>query len=316
MDLQISIVIPIYNEGVIIQQLYTRVKNSLEKITQSFEILFIDDGSTDDSLATLLLLRQSDKRVNVISFSRNFGHQAAYTAGLKYARGKYIVTIDGDMQDPPEVIEEMYNKIVTEQLDVVNGQRKSRKEKFIKKVFIRLFHKIFSKISGYKEIGNTGNFAIYNRKALNALQELGERIKYIPGLRNYIGFKQGVVLYDRDKRKNGKTKMSFSKLFELAADAVFSSTKFPIRVCLMLGIIGVIVFFFVGIYVIIAKVAGFAIQGWPSTMLSLYFLGFIQLTFLGVLGEYVFRIYKESQNRPTYFIQEMYGEISDPTEDN
>ena len=147
MDLQISIVIPIYNEEVIIQQLYTRIKNSLEKITQSFELIFIDDGSTDNSLATLLLIRQSDKRVNVISFSRNFGHQAAYTAGMKYANGKFIVTIDGDMQDPPEVIEEMYNKMVTEQLDVVNGQRKSRKEKFIKQIFISLFHNIFSKIS-------------------------------------------------------------------------------------------------------------------------------------------------------------------------
>ena len=306
--MHLSVVIPLYNESSIINELYERLTQSLGFLTQDYEILFVDDGSTDNTLSLLLNLRKTDKKVKIISLSRNFGHQAAYIAGMRNAKGDCIVTMDGDLQDPPEIILEMYNKLISEKLDIVQAMKRSRSEGLLKRFLFKTFHKIYTNITGYKDVENTGNFAIYNRMSLNALLRIEEKIKYIPGIRQYIGFKQGNILYDRDKRYNGKAKMSLAKLFSLAADALFSSTKFPIRVCLVLGLIGILVFSGVGIYVLIAKIAGFAITGWPSTMLSLLFLGFIQLTFLGVIGEYMFRGYKESQNRPTYFIQDMYDE--------
>ncbi len=309
--MQISVVIPLFNESSVIDELYLRLKKALEKVFDNFEICFVDDGSTDHSLRLILEIRKSDKRVKVISLSRNFGHQAAYMAGMRQARGEYVVTMDGDLQDPPELIKTMYDKIVNGQLDIIQAVKRSRSEAIHKRILLNLFHVLYSKVSTHKGAEHTGNYAIYNRKALNALLHLNEKIMYIPGLRNYIGFRQGSVFYDRDKRYNGKAKMSFKKLFGLAADALFSSTKFPIRVCLILGLIGIVVLSGVGFYVVIAKIAGFALEGWPSTMLSLLFLGFIQLTFLGVLGEYVFRSYKESQNRPSYFIQDIYDDTTD-----
>lgn len=309
--MQISVVIPLFNESSIIEELYLRLKKSLENGFDNFEIWFVDDGSTDHSLRLLLELRKSDKRVKIISLSRNFGHQAAYMAGMKQATGEYVITIDGDLQDPPELIKTMYDKIVIEQLDIVQAVKRSRSEAIHKRMLLNLFHVLYSKVSTHKGVEHTGNYAVYNRKALEALLQLNEKMMYIPGLRKYIGFRQGSVFYDRDKRYNGKAKMSFKKLFGLAADALFSSTKFPIRICLVLGLIGMVVLSGVGIYVIIAKIAGFALEGWPSTMLSLLFLGFIQLTFLGVLGEYMFRSYKESQDRPSYFIQDIYDETTD-----
>jgi dolichol-phosphate mannosyltransferase len=153
---------------------------------------------------------------------------------------------------------------------------------------------------------NTGNFSMMNRSAVNALIQMKESIRYLPGLRTFIGFRQGYVEYVREDRLDGKPKMTLGKLVVLASDAIFSFSKFPIKVCLFLGIFGAIVFLFAGIYVLIAKIFGFAIIGWPSTVLSIYFLGSIQLVFLGVMGEYVYRIYKESQNRPIYIVKKFY----------
>jgi dolichol-phosphate mannosyltransferase len=153
---------------------------------------------------------------------------------------------------------------------------------------------------------NAGNFSVMNRAAVNALLMMKEKVRYLPGLRTFIGFRQGYVEFIRDDRYSGKPKMSISRLFILAADAIFSFSRFPIRLCLILGMFGTLVFMGAGIYVLIAKLFGFALIGWSSTLLSIYFLGSIQLVFLGVLGEYVYRSYKESQNRPIYFVRKIY----------
>jgi dolichol-phosphate mannosyltransferase len=153
---------------------------------------------------------------------------------------------------------------------------------------------------------NTGNFSMMKREAVDALLTMKEKVRYLPGLRSFIGFKQGYVEFVRDERSEGDPKMSLSKLFILAADAIFAFSRFPIKMCLYLGLIGTIVFMFAGIYVLIAKIFGFAVIGWSSTLLSIYFLGSIQLVSLGVVGEYVYRIYKESQNRPIYFVKKFY----------
>lgn len=300
-----SLIIPVYNEELLIDELVARSVKALESFTTNYEILFINDGSTDLTLHKLIELRKHHSRIKIIDLSRNFGHQAAFTAGLEMALGNYVAMMDGDLQDPPELLGAMYSKIKEEGFDIVSGKRQGRKGKRLR-IATSLFHALFKKVSGIDGIENSGNFSILNRAAVNALLQMKETIRYLPGLRSFIGFKQGYVEYVREERLEGESKMTFGKLMVLGADAIFSFSKFPIKVCLFLGTIGTIVFFLAGIYVLVAKIFGFAIIGWPSTVLSIYFLGSIQLIFLGVLGEYVYRIYKESQNRPVYLIKKFY----------
>jgi dolichol-phosphate mannosyltransferase len=216
--------------------------------------------------------------------------------------------MDGDLQDPPELLAEMYRKIKEEGLDIVSGKRTGRKGHNQRTFYTIIFHVIFKYIAGLENLENAGNFSMMTREALNALLSMKEKVRYMPGLRSFIGFNQGTVEYIREDRLQGEPKMSLSNLFTLANDAIYSFSRFPIRLCLYLGILGTIVFMCAGIYVIVDKIMGFAIIGWSSTLLSLYFLGSIQLIFLGIVGEYVFRIYKESQNRPIYFIKKIHKE--------
>jgi len=301
----LSLIIPVYNEECLVDELAARSARAIELFTTNYEILFINDGSTDSTLLKLIEVRKHHSRIKIIDLSKNFGHQAAYTAGLEMALGNYVAMMDGDLQDPPELLPEMYRKIKEEGFDIVSGKRKNQKGKRLW-LANNLFHKLFNKVTEIGEMENTGNFSMMNRSAVNALIQMKESIRYLPGLRTFIGFRQGYVEYVREDRLDGKPKMTLGKLVVLASDAIFSFSKFPIKVCLFLGIFGAIVFLFAGIYVLIAKIFGFAIIGWPSTVLSIYFLGSIQLVFLGVMGEYVYRIYKESQNRPIYIVKKFY----------
>jgi dolichol-phosphate mannosyltransferase len=305
-----SLIIPVYNEEVLIIELATRSIKAVESFAPDYEILFIDDGSTDSTLYKLIELRKLYSRIKIIELSKNFGHQAAYTAGLELSRGNYVAMMDGDLQDPPELLADMYRKITIEGFDIVSGKRTGRKGKRLR-ITTNLFHSFFKKVAGMDDMENTGNFSMLNRAAVNALVQMKESIRYLPGMRSFIGFRQGYVEYSRDDRMKGEPKMTLGKLILLGADAIFSFSKFPIKVCLFLGTIGAIVFMFAGIYVLIAKIFGFAIIGWSSTVLSIYFLGSIQLVFLGVMGEYVYRIYKESQNRPIYLIKKVYDAESE-----
>ena len=300
-----SLIIPVYNEECLIDELVARSANALELFTPNYEILFINDGSTDSTLQKLIEIRKQFPRVKIVDLSRNFGHQAAYTAGLEMAMGNYVAMMDGDLQDPPELLAEMYRKIKEEGFDIVSGKRQGRKGKRLR-ITTNLFHAFFKKVSGIEDMENSGNFSVMNRSAVNAMLQMKETVRYLPGLRSFIGFKQGYVEYVREDRLEGEPKMTVSKLVVLGADAIFSFSKFPIKVCFFLGTIGTIVFFIAGIYVLIAKIFGFAILGWSSTVLSIYFLGSIQLIFLGVVSEYVYRIYKEAQNRPIYLVKKFY----------
>jgi len=214
--------------------------------------------------------------------------------------------MDGDLQDPPELLAEMYRKLTGDEFDIISAKRTGRKGKPARKLWTKLFHRIFRNIGEIKNMECYGNYSMMKRIAADALLSMKEKVRYLPGLRSFIGFRHGDVEYIRDNRYRGKSKMSLRKLFILASDAIFSFSRFPIRLCLILGTIGTIVFLGAGIYVIIAKATGIAIPGWSSTLLSIYFLGSIQLVFLGIIGEYIFRNYKESQNRPIYFIRELY----------
>ncbi len=302
----LSLVIPIYNEEKIIDELVKRTIKAIESFTGDYEVIFVDDGSSDNSSSLILKWRGNNKRIKLLILSKNFGHQAAYTAGLENARGDIIGMMDGDLQDPPELLPEMYRIVTGEDFDIVSGKRTGRKGNKGRNFSTMLFHFIFKNIGEIQNMENYGNYSLMKRIAADALLSMKERVRYLPGLRTFIGFRQGSVEYVRDDRFQGKPKMTIRKLITLARDAIFSFSRFPIMFCLILGAIGTLIFLAAGIYVIVAKVAGFAVPGWSSTLLSLYFLGSVQLIFLGVIGEYIYRNYKESQNRPLYFVREFY----------
>jgi dolichol-phosphate mannosyltransferase len=304
----LSLVIPIFNEEKLVDELVNRTIASLETFISDYEVIFVDDGSTDSSLKKILSWREKNQKIKVLSLSTNFGHQAAYTAGLQYAKGDIVAMMDGDLQDPPELLEAMYKMITEEDYDVISGKRTGRKGKNGRDRYAVLFHLLFKYVGEIKNMENSGNYSMMKRDAVDALLSMKEKVRYLPGLRTIIGFKQGFVEFVRDDRFKGNPKMSIRKLIVLAADAIFSFSRFPIRFCLILGSIGALVFMAAGIYVLIAKAYGFAVPGWSSTLLSIYFLGSIQLVFLGILGEYVYRNYKESQNRPLYFVKKFYDD--------
>lgn len=302
----LSLVIPVFNEEKLIDELVKRTISSIESFITDYEVIFVDDGSTDQSLEEILSWQKKNNHIKILSLSKNFGHQAAYTAGLEYSKGDLVAMMDGDLQDPPELLADMYKKINEENYDIVSGKRTGRKSKNSRVLYTVLFHLLFKHIGEIKNMQNSGNYSMMKREAVNALISMKEKVRYLPGLRTFIGFRQGYIEFVRDDRFEGNPKMSFYNLNVLAADAIFSFSRFPIRFCLILGSIGTLVFMCAGIYVLIDKVYGFAVTGWSSTLLSIYFLGSIQLVFLGILGEYVYRSYKESQNRPIYFVKKFY----------
>jgi len=302
----LSLVIPIFNEEKLIDELVKRTLSALDSFIKDYEVIFVDDGSTDQSLERLLSWQQKIKKIKILSLSKNFGHQAAYTAGLEHAKGDLVAMMDGDLQDPPELLSGMYRKIRDEDFDIVSGKKIGRKGKKGRNLYAFLFHLFFKHIGEIKDMENSGNYSMMKREAVDALLAMKEKVRYLPGLRTFIGFRQGYLEFIREDRFKGNPKMSIRRLFVLAADAIFSFSRFPIRFCLILGTTGTLVFMVAGVYVLLAKAYGFAVIGWSSTLLSIYFLGSIQLVFMGILGEYVYRSYKESQNRPLYFVRKFY----------
>ena len=302
----ISVVIPLLNEEQLVAHLLDEVFRALLKTGQKYEVICVDDGSTDTTLQKLLDIRMQKSELKVVSLSRNFGLQPALTAGLDFAKGDYVVIMDGDFQDPPDLIPVMFEKMKATEADIVSAVRESRNERYYKKLYINIFHRIFDKVSENEQVAQSGNFSILNRNAHKAILQFSERNRYLPGIRNFIGFKHEIVMYDRPDRMEGKAKMSRQKLFSLAADAIYSFSKWPIKACLYLGIAGVFIFLGAIIYTVASKLLGLAPIGWSSMFLAISFFGSVQLTFLGLIGEYVYRIFKEVQGRPLYLVQKVY----------
>jgi len=302
----ISVVIPLLNEEQLVIELLEELWKALKQVGEDFEVVCVDDGSTDSTLYKLLHFRQKNNQLKILSLSRNFGLQAALTAGFDYAKGDCIVIMDGDFQDPPELVPVLYEKMKATDADIVSAVREARNEKFSKKIYINIFHRIFDRLTGAEQVAQTGNFCIMNRKAHKAILQFSERNRYLPGIRNFIGFNHEFILYERPERLKGKAKMKLRKLFSLAADAIYSFSKWPIKICLYLGVLGVIIFFIAIGYTVISKVLNLAPIGWSSMFMAISFFGSVQLTFLGLIGEYVYRIFKEVQKRPIYFIQSIY----------
>jgi dolichol-phosphate mannosyltransferase len=302
----ISVVIPLLNESSLVAELIRETIENLQLTGEAFEIICVDDGSTDNTVAKLLQLKQQNSNVKIISLSRNFGLQAALTAGLDYATGDFVVMMDGDFQDPPELIPVLLKKIQDTGADIVSAVREQRNEKLTRRIYAGVFHQIFSSMSESEQISQAGNFSIMTRKAHQAILRFSEKNRYLPGIRNFVGFKHTVILYDRPDRLRGKAKMSRKKLFSLAADAIYSFSKWPIKACLYFGLLGIFIFLAAIIYTFFSKITGLAPIGWSSMFLAVSFFGSVQLTFLGLIGEYVYRIFKEVQNRPVYIVKDIY----------
>lgn len=305
----ISIVVPAYNEAEVLGEFYRRLSAIIDRLTDRCEIIFINDGSTDETLGVLKSLRESDRRIAIIDLSRNYGKEIALSAGLDFARGDAAIPIDADLQDPPELIPELIAKW-REGFNVVYARRLSREgESVTKKVTAFAFYRVIQKFGGKVRIpADTGDFRLLDRKALNALKRMREHHRFMKGLFAVIGFRQTAVDYRRDPRFAGNTKWNYWKLWNLSLEGITSFTTAPLRFSTYLGIGTAFLAFIYGAYIFLkALFFGDPVPGFPSIMVAIAFIGGIQLMVLGVIGEYLGRIFNESKRRPLYFVQEAVG---------
>lgn len=304
----ISVVAPVYNEASNLNLFYQRTKTVLESIGNPFEIILINDGSTDNSLDIMIELHKKDKRVKVIDLSRNFGKEIALTSGLDFSCGDVVIPIDSDLQDPPEVIPELYKKWL-EGFDVVYATRKKRKgESFTKKWTASIFYKIINVFTSFKIPENTGDFRLLDRKVVEALKTLKEYHRFMKGLFSWVGFKQTGIYYERDPRYKGKTKWNYWKLFNFAVEGITSFSYTPLKFATFLGVIIALFSFLYAIFIVIKTIIlGIDTPGYASTIVVILFLGGVQLFTIGLIGEYIGRIYNESKQRTLYFTREIYG---------
>lgn len=309
----ISIVIPIYNEEEVLPALYERLTSASSFWQDEYEIVLVDDGSRDNSLKIMREIAQKDNHFTIVKLSRNFGHQAAISAGIKTAKGDAVVVMDGDLQDPPEELPRFLDKW-REGYDVVYAIRTKRKENVLKKSAYYVFYRILGWVSDISIPLDSGDFCVMDRKVVEALNyQLPENIRFVRGLRAYAGFKQIGVSYERAERAAGEVKYTFKKLMSLALDGIFGFSTFPLRISTYLGLIIAIPSFAAGLFFIIHRVLDFKIFGYsPSDTpglatlgVGMFFLGGVMLIILGILGEYLGRIYIEVKNRPFYIIDDI-----------
>jgi dolichol-phosphate mannosyltransferase len=301
----ISVVIPIYNEEKNIPLLFERLKNALENTAQSFELIYVNDGSKDKSIAVIKGLAKDHSFVKFINFSRNFGHQIAVSAGLDLCKGSEVVIIDADGQDPPELIPELYKKL-NDGFEIVYAKRKSRKgESALKLLTARWFYKILAKLTSIYIPMDTGDFRIIHRKVVDQINKMPEKQKFLRGQMAWVGFRQTFVEYDRDERMSGDTGYTFRKMFRLAMDGITSFSNFPLRVATISGFACAFIGFFLIIYTLYSRyVLKDYEPGWSSLMITIVFIGGIQLIGIGIIGEYISRIYDNIRNRPLYIVDE------------
>ena len=303
----ISIIIPIYNEEKIISELYKRLVESLKSYDGNYEVIFVNDGSTDNAFSMLKTLCKNDINIKIIDLSRNFGHQLAITSGIDFATGDAIILMDGDLQDPPELIPKLIEKWKNG-FDVVYTIKTSRKENFLKKLAFKLFYKLMQRFSSIAIPMEAGNFSLMDKKVFETLKTMKEKNRYIPGMRAWIGFKQIGIEFAREDRFAGKPQMTFSRLIKLAFDGIFSFSNIPLRFATYLGFVSAVISFLGIVYVLYSKVfTDKAISGWASTIVAILFIGGMILLTLGIIGEYIGRIYDEIKNRPMYLIKEKIG---------
>ncbi len=309
----LSIVIPVFNEAPILPLLYDRLINALGIVTSDYEIVWVNDCSTDDSLHILKNFSSRNNKSHYISLSRNFGHQKAITAGLDHCRGAAAVVMDGDLQDPPELIPQLWEKYL-EGYQVVYAQRRSRKgESFFKRGTAKLFYRILKQTAGINIPLDTGDFRLIDRKIIDCLKQMPEQNKFIRGQIAWIGFKQTSVLYDRDERYAGKSHYSFFRMLRFAIDGITAFSNYPLRLATVLGFLVSGISFLIILYALFSKfILHEVITGWTSLIISSMFIGGVQLVAIGIIGEYISRISSDVRKRPLYVIDEKNSGEKEP----
>ena len=317
---KISVVIPMYYEEEVVDICYKRVVNNLKKLSDkyNYEIIFINDGSKDSTFEILKKIASNDDNVKIISFSRNFGHQAAVTAGIRNVTGDAVIIMDADLQDPPELFEGMIEKW-EEGYEVVYGKRKTREgESIFKLLTARMFYNTLNKLSEIEIPKDTGDFRLVDRKVIDVIATLPEHNKFLRGLFSWVGFNQYAYEYNRVNRVAGKTKYPFKKMFKLATDGILSFSAKPLKIVGAIGIFSVIVSIIILIYSIVSYMfkLNSLTPGWTSIMCTMTFIGGIILISLWMIGEYIARIYEESLGRPEYIIDELINFKGEEYEEN
>lgn len=303
--MQLSIIIPIYNEEQILPELHERLSKAALQITEDYELIFVNDGSRDGSLYGLMQIAEKDAKSFYINFSRNFGHQIAVTAGIDNCLGDAVVIIDGDLQDPPELIPELYKKH-KEGFEVVYARRESREgESFFKKFTAKMFYRTLRSLTSVEIPLDTGDFRLIDRKIVDCLKQMPEQNKFLRGQIAWLGFNQTAVYFNRDKRKYGKSGYPLSKMLKFAMDGITSFSDKPLGFVTRAGFIISGLSFLVILYAIFAHfVLNHTITGWTSLIVSSMFIGGVQLVSIGIIGEYISRINKNVLDRPLYIIKD------------
>jgi polyisoprenyl-phosphate glycosyltransferase len=302
----LSVVVPMYHEEEVARECYKRLTTEMESNHFNYELVFVNDGSKDKTPDILQELALMDKRVKVINFSRNFGHQAAVTAGVEAAKGEAIVIIDADMQDPPDLIKDMV-VLWKQGYGVVYAKRKKRNgETWIKLLTAKYYYKFLNLMSDIEIPCDTGDFRLIDRKAADAFLAMPEKNRFIRGMITWIGFNQIAVEYVRDERFAGETKYPFKKMIKLAADGIISFSSKPLKVITTIGILSVVLSFVILLYSLIVKIImGSVVRGWTSLMTAITFFSGVQMLSLGIVGEYIARMSDEIKRRPLYIIKDM-----------
>lgn len=304
----LSVIIPCFNEETVLRSTYSEISAALgASESLDYELIFVDDGSKDGTQAILKSLAAADKRVKVISFSRNFGHQPAVSAGLRYCQGDLAAIIDADLQDPPQIIPDMIKAMLAADANSVYGVRKKREgETFFKLATARIFYRLLNSLAESHLPANTGDFRIIDRKIINSFNGLSENNKYIRGLMSWIGYKQIPFYYERQPRFAGVTKYTFKRMLRFASIAIFYFSKKPLKLATMLGFAGVLGGLFLAIWIIYNKLHNpqQLIAGWPSVILTIVFFGGVQLITIGILGQYIGSLFDEIKKRPEFIISE------------
>ena len=303
--MEISAIIPSYNEQDNVGLMYERMTKTLSKISPDYEIIYINDCSKDQTLLRIKELAAKDTHVKYLSFSRNFGHQIAVSAGLDYCSGKAVVIIDGDLQDPPELIEQMYEKY-KEGYKVVYARRTSREgETWFKKATAKIFYRLLASMTSIDIPVDVGDFRLIDQVIVKHLRNMPEKSKYIRGQISWIGYKQTFVNYHRDARIYGKTNYPLRKMLRFALDGITAFSDKPLKIASGLGIVAAIVSLLALVYALVAHFCfNSTITGWTSLILSVLFIGGVQLITIGIIGEYIARINNDVRNRPLYILEE------------
>jgi glycosyltransferase involved in cell wall biosynthesis len=302
---ELSVIIPIYNEADNIQLLFERLDKVVSQLNVDAEYIFVNDGSKDQSMELIKKLSEKSSSVCYIDFARNFGHQVAVTAGLEHCSGKAVVIIDADLQDPPELIRDLYKKW-KEGFEVVYAKRRTREgENFLKKFTAKFFYRTLKKITSINIPVDTGDFRLIDRKIVNVLKAMPEQQKFLRGQISWIGFRQTYVEYDRDPRNAGKTGYTYKKMIRLALDGITSFSNLPLKFATVTGFFVSGITFLMILYALYSRfISRNYVPGWTSLMLAVLFIGGVQLISIGIIGEYISRLSANVRDRPLYIINE------------